>query len=88
MAAIDWTDPCARALALRNAYYALISGEGEQLIRTRGPEAEREVRFAKTNIELLKSELAAAEKECAEKNGTPPTRRRFAIRGGAMRRCL
>lgn len=87
MAAVDWTDPCARALALRNAYYALISGEGEQLIRQRGPETEREVRFAKTNIELLKSELAAAEAECAAANGTLPTRRRFAIRGGALRRC-
>lgn len=87
--AVDWTDPCARAAALREAYFALISGQSEWLVRYRGPEGEREVRFQNTNIEVLRSELRDAETACEASGGPAAQRgRRYAIRGGARRGCL
>lgn len=85
--AVDWTDPCARALALRGAYYGLISGSSESLIRQSTPEGDQEVRFAKSDLSRLQSELTAAEAECATKNGVevPDRARRFAIRAGSRR---
>jgi hypothetical protein len=85
--AVDWTDPCARANALRGAYYALISGSSESLIKHSTTEGDQEVRFARADLGTLKVEMAAAEVECAQLNGTAaPTRaRRFAIRGGGRR---
>lgn len=85
---VDWTNPCARAEALRSAYYGLLSGQAETLIRYRGPEGEREVRFATIDKATLVAELRAAEAECSAKTGQPSNSRRFAIRGGAMRRCM
>ena len=87
MAVVDWTDPCARAAALRNAYYALISGGQEQEIRTRTLDAEEVVRFSPGNQAALLMQLRAAEAECAAKNGTANPTRRFAITAGATRRC-
>lgn len=87
MAVVDWTDACARAAALRTAYFALISGGGESLIRYRGPEGEREVRYQAANISILKTELQSAEAECAALTGTVSPNRRFAIRAGARRDC-
>ena len=78
--AVDWTDPCARATALREAYFALVSGDRESLIRTRTGEGEREVRFQAANLDTLKRELTAAEAECkAVADGKP---RRFAFTAG------
>lgn len=81
--AVDWTDPCARASALREAYFGLISGQVESLIRYRGPEGEREVRFPAARLEILKQELREAEDQCRLEQGGSP--RRFAIRAGARR---
>lgn len=85
MAVIDWTDPCARYAALQQAYFTLLSGGAgaETLIRTRSEHTEREVRYSAGNLKVLKSELDAAERACAAKNGTLLPRQRFAIRGGA-----
>lgn len=81
--AVDFSDPCARYAALRDAYYNLISGAGESLIRYKGPEGEREVRFHTVNVNFLRSEMQTAQAECtALTNGTNPNRR-FAIRAGA-----
>ena len=85
MAAVDWNDPCARYAALSQAYYALLTGGGETLIRRKGPMAEEEVRFHPPDLEKLKSEMTIAEAECAAASGTTNTRRRFAIRGGGQR---
>ena len=85
--AVDWTNPCARAAALRTAYFDLIRGETESAIRQSTPEGDQEVRYSKPDVERLKRELDAAEAECAASNGAPtPVRaRRFAIRGGSLR---
>jgi hypothetical protein len=84
--AINWDDPCVRAAELRKAYYALVSGQGESLIRYRGPEGEQEVRYQSADLAKLQVEMRSAEAECAETNGTPNRLRRFAIRAGS-RRC-
>lgn len=87
MAVINWTDPCARASALRAAYFDLIRGAGETLIRHSTSEGDQEVRYRAGDVHTLRSELAQAEAECAAlTGGLPPARaRRFAIRGGARR---
>lgn len=84
--AVDWSDPCARYAALRDAYYATLSGGGETLIRYKGPEGEQEVRYHAQNLELLKTEMVAAQTECAAATGVPNPNRRFAIRAGTQRR--
>jgi hypothetical protein len=88
MATIDWTDPCARAAALRAAYYNLISGQSESLIRHSTTEGDQEVRYARADLPALKAECEASEAECAIANGTavPSRARRFSIRGGSHRR--
>lgn len=83
--AVDWNDPCARATALRDAYYALISGQTESLIKYVGPEGEREVRYQPAKLEVLKAEWNAAAAECAEQTGASNRSRRFAIRAGSRR---
>lgn len=83
--AVDFSDPCARWAALRDAYYQLISGTNESLVRYKGPNGEQEVRFSAGNIDALRTEMNAAENACALKNGTANPNRRYAIRGGARR---
>lgn len=83
--ATDFSDPCQRAAALRDAYFNLISGANESLIRIKGPNGEQEVRFGPGKLELLKSEWEAAENACAVQNGTANPHRRYAIRAGARR---
>lgn len=81
--AVDWNDPCARFTALQAAYFTLLQGGTETLIRQRTDEAEQEVRFSAAKIDTLKSEMDAAQRECAAKTGTVLPRRRFAIRAGS-----
>lgn len=83
--AVDWSNPCARYAALRDAYYANLTGGGETLIRTKGPESEREVRFNKQNSGELLAAMRIAYAECQALNGLPNTSGRFAIRGGSRR---
>jgi len=84
--AVDFNDPCQRFQALQTAYYTLISGANESLIRFRGPNGEQEVRFSPANIEALKVEVDAAQAACAVAQGQPNPSRRYAIRAGARRR--
>lgn len=76
---VDWSDPCARAAALREAYFSLLSGGQEAEIRTRTLDAEEMVRFARADLNTLRSEMRRAEDECAAANGAPNPNRRFAI---------
>ena len=82
---VNYDDPCARAAALRASYYRLVQGEQEQTIRYLGNGVDREVRYTPAKIELLMSALRTAEAECSVQQGTPPTRRRFAIQAGMRR---
>lgn len=84
--AVDYTDPCARAVALRGAYYALLSGQQEVEIRTRTLDAEETVRFAPADMSKLEAELRAAESECAAATGGANPNRRFAITAGSRRK--
>lgn len=83
--AVDFSDPCQRYAALRDAYYTLISGANESLIRIKGPNGEQEVRFGAGNIDALKQEMIAAEGACALSTGATNPNRRYAIRAGARR---
>lgn len=83
--AVDFSDPCQRANALRDAYFSLISGANESLIRYKGPNGEQEVRFGQGKVELLKAELQSAEAACAVASGAANPNRRYAIRAGARR---
>lgn len=83
----DWADPCARAKALRDAYYDLISGKRAVKVRFKDGDNEQEIGFAgSTGTADLKRELAAAEDECSIKCGKRPKSRRFALTGGILRR--
>ena len=87
MPVVDWSDPCARYEALRDAYYRAQTGGAETLFRYRTDSGEREVRYAQANITVLRAEMDRAQAECAAKNGLVVPRRRFAIRAGARRNC-
>lgn len=84
--AVDWLDPCARAAALREAYFRLVSGDAEKVIRYKGPQGEREVQLTTADLKSLQQELAKAETECKGLTDPTSSSRRYAIRGGAMRR--
>ncbi|WP_316172136.1 MULTISPECIES: hypothetical protein [unclassified Bradyrhizobium] len=88
MATVNWDDPCARYAALRDAYFQIVSGGGETLIRTKGPEGEQEVRFHAADLDTLRNEMNAAQAECAASTAGVNPRRRFAIRAGSQRTCL
>lgn len=83
--AVDLNDPCARAIWLRESYFAAITGTRETLIRNRGPDSEQEVRFNKMDFKGLRAEMLRAEDECRALNGLPPVVRRFAITAGSRR---
>ena len=80
---VDWSDPCARARALSDAYYALLSGNQETRVRTRKGESEDDVEYARADINTLRVEMQAAQAECARATGQPHPRRRFAIQAGS-----
>lgn len=71
---VDWTDACARAEALRSAYYALLSGQLASSVSYLANGVSREARFSQTDRAALLTELRAAEHECAAATGTPPMR--------------
>ena len=84
MAIVDLNDPCAVCLALRQAQLDIALGGRETLIRYRGPEGEREVRYEKGDGTKLQELLRQAQIACDQKNGVISSSRRFAIRGGAQ----
>jgi hypothetical protein len=79
---IDWTDPCARAQVLREAYYRLVSGTNAYQITYKANGVERSVSYSVVDKASLLNEIRQAEADCGK--GTP-TRRRFAIRAGSRR---
>lgn len=83
-ATVDWSDPCARAAALSEAYFTLVKG-GVSMIRVRAAGGEREVRYHKAEMTSLRLEMQRAEDECRAQQGLPPLTRRFAITAGSRR---
>ncbi|SHO65824.1 hypothetical protein SAMN02745172_02471 [Pseudoxanthobacter soli DSM 19599] len=81
---VDWTNPCARAAALRTAYFELLSGAGEVSIRHRSGETDREVSFAASDLGRLRQEMQSAEDACLVVSGRAPIRRRGSISAGRM----
>lgn len=82
----DYSNPCERAAALRTAYFQLLSGQAEAEIETRYGEGGERVKFARADLDTLRTEMQAAETECAQASGTTLPRRRSAISLGARRR--
>jgi hypothetical protein len=68
--AIDWPDPCARAETLRSAYYRLLSGTQEMEVAYTANGVERRVKYSQGNLEILRTELAAAEQQCTGAYGS------------------
>ena len=85
MAAIDWSDPCARAKALWDAYNRLISGSQESDVTYSANGVNRRVSYSNANLDRLLNEYRAAENECALLSGKPVRWRRFAITAGSRR---
>ena len=83
---IDWDDNCARAAALRQAYYELISGRQAYEISYTANGVARTVRYSVIDMKLLLQEIRDAETLCAAETGVPVARRRYAITAGSMRR--
>ncbi|MGV1352812.1 hypothetical protein [Klebsiella pneumoniae] len=82
----DWTNPCERAAALRDAYYRVLSGQQEVEIEARTGDGGQMVKFGKVDLNRLKSEWQAAEDECQRANGVTPAPRRSVISLGGVRR--
>lgn len=82
---IDWTDPCARALKLRESYYSLVSGTAEVSYQYQAEGVLRAVTWAKADLSRLESEMLRAEAECSALGGVAAKPRRFAIQGGFRR---
>lgn len=84
---VDWSDPCARAKALKDAYFDRMAGGTSQRVRFRHGDNEQEVQTSHLlgNLALLRREMNDAEDECRKLQGLPPVNRRFAIRGGSRR---
>jgi|HubBroStandDraft_3_1064219.scaffolds.fasta_scaffold01456_9 hypothetical protein len=85
MAAIDWSDPCARAAALWDAYNRLISGQQESDVTYSANGVNRRVAYSSANLDRLLNEYRAAQNECAALCGKSARWRRFAITGGSRR---
>lgn len=85
--AVDWADPCARAAALRDAYYSGLGGGKVVKVRFKHGENEQEVGYSGSaaSMATLRREMWSAEDECRATQGLPPIARRFAIRGGSRR---
>ena len=75
----DFDDPCARATALRRAYYTLVSGEKASEIEYQGNGVARRVRYSQTDLNRLFNEIKIAETQCAVVQGTPPSRVRSIV---------
>ena len=79
-AIVDWTDPCARAAALRGVYYQLLSGQQEERVRFRNGDTDEDVTFVKADLNTLRTELTEADAQCAALSSGRP--RRFAATAG------
>lgn len=82
MPSVDWSDPCKRARALRDAYYALVAGDKEVSFQYQQEGALRAMTFQKVDMARLDRERQSAEAECLEAQGKRSRTRRFAITAG------
>lgn len=81
---INWRDPCARAQALREARWRLVSGQGAQSVEYASNETHRRVIYQPADLARLEQEIANAEAECATATGgATPSRRRYALTAGS-----
>jgi hypothetical protein len=82
---ICWTDPCARAQALREARWKLIAGGQPTSVEYSSNETTRKVTYSAANLPTLDNEIARAEAECAAQTGTPApaASRRYAMTAGS-----
>lgn len=82
---VDWSDPCARAKALHDAYYERLAGGTAQRVRFRHGDNEQEVQTSvlQGNLTIIRRAMQDAEDECRKLRGLQPLNRRFAIRGGS-----
>ncbi|MEE7460678.1 hypothetical protein MFUR16E_04690 [Methylobacterium fujisawaense] len=78
--AVDWSDPCARASALRSVYYRLLSGSMEERVRFRNGDVDEDVTFVKPDMNVLRTELTEADAQCAALSSGKP--RRFCFTAG------
>lgn len=65
MAVVDWDDPCARAIAFRDAYYELVAGRLAVSIETRHGDTSQSKTYATGDAAALKALWAEAAAECA-----------------------
>lgn len=79
---VDFSDPCARAAALRDALNAAVIG-GVRRVRFQNGDTVQETEFSASRVADLREELRTAERECGEATGAAP--RRHAITVGALR---
>jgi hypothetical protein len=82
---VNWEDPCARADALRKAYFSLIQGTNAYEVTYQANGVTRTVRYSVIDTKQLLSELRTAEAECAELTGGASPRRRYPMQLGARR---
>jgi hypothetical protein len=78
---VDWENPCEAAVAVRNAYYDLLTNKTGQRLRFRSGESEREITFNPANLAALREELARLEMACAKAKGMTTGIRRVTIAG-------
>lgn len=82
---VDWSDPCARAETLRNAYFSLIGGSQAYDVTYQANGITRSVKYSVIDTQQLLSELRTAEAECAGMTGAESPRRRYPMQLGARR---
>lgn len=83
---VNWDDPCARAKALRTAYFDRLQGGTTTKVRFKSAENEQQIETSVTlgSLEKLRAEMIRAEDECLASQGKKSSRR-FAITGGSYR---
>jgi hypothetical protein len=67
--AVDWTDACERADALRSAYFRIIAGAQESEVEYLANGVTRRVRYSQSDLDRLETELRVAEQECQGTTG-------------------
>lgn len=85
MAEVDWSDPCARAEALRKAYYEMLTTGTSTRVRFRAGDNEQEVQKAigAGSLADLRRAMLEAEDQCRAAQGLSP--RRHAVTAGSRR---
>ena len=79
---VDWVDPCAALAALRQVYYALLSGSQAETVEFANAHgAARRVTYTKVNLAALASEIGRLDAACRARSPTARPRR-HAIVGG------